>query len=59
VTSSGREACLLAGMDDFIGKPFTRASLHAVLSRWLDKHNEDGVTAPHARVTNIANESAG
>jgi CheY-like chemotaxis protein len=36
VTSSGRNACLAAGMDDFVGKPFTRASLHAVLARWLD-----------------------
>jgi CheY-like chemotaxis protein len=40
VTSSGRDACLAAGMDDFVGKPFTRASLHAVLARWLDERDE-------------------
>jgi DNA-binding response OmpR family regulator len=22
-------------MDDYVGKPFSRATLHAVLSRWL------------------------
>jgi hypothetical protein len=22
-------------MDDYLGKPFTRATLHAVLARWL------------------------
>jgi signal transduction histidine kinase/CheY-like chemotaxis protein/sugar lactone lactonase YvrE len=30
-----RERCLAAGMDDFIGKPFTLEELHATLSRWL------------------------
>jgi CheY-like chemotaxis protein len=34
-TSAGRHACYDAGMDDYIGKPFTRATLHAVLSRWI------------------------
>ena len=34
-TSAGREACFAAGMDDWLGKPFTRAALHAALSRWL------------------------
>ena len=31
----GREACLAAGMDGYLAKPFSRAALHAVLSRWL------------------------
>ena len=34
-TSAGRDACFEAGMDDYVGKPFNRATLHAVLSRWL------------------------
>ncbi len=34
-TSAGRAACMEAGMDDYLGKPFTRATLHAALSRWL------------------------
>jgi signal transduction histidine kinase/ligand-binding sensor domain-containing protein/DNA-binding response OmpR family regulator len=35
VTREGRSACLAAGMDDHLGKPFTREALHAMLRRWL------------------------
>jgi signal transduction histidine kinase/ligand-binding sensor domain-containing protein/CheY-like chemotaxis protein len=35
VTSAGRAACLAAGMDDHLAKPFRREALHAILSRWL------------------------
>jgi signal transduction histidine kinase/ligand-binding sensor domain-containing protein/CheY-like chemotaxis protein len=35
ITDAAREACVAAGMDDYVGKPFSRAALHAVLSRWL------------------------
>lgn len=38
-TSAGREACHAAGMNGYLGKPFSRAGLHAALARWLD---EDG-----------------
>jgi CheY-like chemotaxis protein len=31
-----RERCLSAGMDDYLAKPLTRQSLHAMLLRWLD-----------------------
>jgi signal transduction histidine kinase/ligand-binding sensor domain-containing protein/CheY-like chemotaxis protein/HPt (histidine-containing phosphotransfer) domain-containing protein len=34
-TPEGRAACLAAGMDDHLAKPFTREALHAVLRRWL------------------------
>jgi CheY-like chemotaxis protein len=30
-----REACLQQGMDDYLTKPFDRAALAAMLSRWL------------------------
>jgi len=35
VTSAGRAACLAAGMDDHLAKPFRREALHAILARWL------------------------
>ncbi len=34
-THEGRAACLAAGMDDHLAKPFTREALRAVLGRWL------------------------
>jgi signal transduction histidine kinase/ligand-binding sensor domain-containing protein/CheY-like chemotaxis protein len=34
-TSAGRQACFDAGMDDYLGKPFTRVTLHSVLTRWI------------------------
>jgi signal transduction histidine kinase/ligand-binding sensor domain-containing protein/CheY-like chemotaxis protein/HPt (histidine-containing phosphotransfer) domain-containing protein len=35
VTSAGRAACLAAGMDDHLAKPFRRETLHGMLTRWL------------------------
>jgi signal transduction histidine kinase/ligand-binding sensor domain-containing protein/CheY-like chemotaxis protein/HPt (histidine-containing phosphotransfer) domain-containing protein len=34
-TSEARAACMSAGMDDYLTKPFTREALHATLARWL------------------------
>jgi two-component system, sensor histidine kinase and response regulator len=35
--SEAREACLESGMDDFLSKPFERAKMTEVLSRWLPR----------------------
>ena len=34
-TDTGRDACLAAGMDDYLTKPFSREVLHATLLKWL------------------------
>jgi signal transduction histidine kinase/ligand-binding sensor domain-containing protein/CheY-like chemotaxis protein/HPt (histidine-containing phosphotransfer) domain-containing protein len=41
VTGTGRTACLAAGMDDHLAKPFRRETLHAVLTRWLGKPKQE------------------
>ena len=45
-TSAGRNACFDVGMDDYVGKPFSRATLHAVLSRWLATRCPEEQTLP-------------
>jgi CheY-like chemotaxis protein/HPt (histidine-containing phosphotransfer) domain-containing protein len=43
-----RQQCLAAGMDGFLGKPFTMSELHDTLARWLPENrghqtnNDDG-----------------
>ena len=34
-TRATREACFESGMDDYLGKPFSRATLRAALARWV------------------------
>jgi signal transduction histidine kinase/ligand-binding sensor domain-containing protein/CheY-like chemotaxis protein/HPt (histidine-containing phosphotransfer) domain-containing protein len=36
-TRAGRAACLAAGMDDYLAKPFRREMLHRMLEEWLEK----------------------
>ncbi|MBP8309412.1 MAG: response regulator [Burkholderiaceae bacterium] len=46
-----REQCLAAGMDDYITKPFSRADLHALLTRWGSAAAAARESAPAAPVT--------
>ena len=46
-TAAGREACLAAGMDDYLAKPFRREALHAMLAHWLgDKAQSEPAQEP-------------
>jgi CheY-like chemotaxis protein len=40
-TMATREACFAAGMNDYLGKPCSRASLRAILARWLPTETTD------------------
>ncbi|MEO7404563.1 MAG: response regulator, partial [Burkholderiales bacterium] len=40
-----RERCLLAGMDDHLGKPYRKADLRAVMERWRDAQAAHTATA--------------
>ena len=49
VTSAGRAACLAAGMDEHLAKPFRREALHGILARWLAGSREGSVSSAPAR----------
>jgi CheY-like chemotaxis protein/HPt (histidine-containing phosphotransfer) domain-containing protein len=44
-TPEGRIACLEAGMDDYLSKPFTREALRTTLARWLPAADAAHLTA--------------
>jgi CheY-like chemotaxis protein len=47
-TLDAREACVAAGMDDYLGKPLSSASLHTVLARYLPPQEERQLDATYA-----------
>ena len=46
VTSEDRDACMAAGMDDYLSKPIGIQALRTVLDRWGNRSREDGQPSP-------------
>lgn len=61
-SSEGRQACIAAGMDAYLAKPFTRQALHASLVRWLPIDTQETVqsasTAEAAASPSVATKAA-
>jgi signal transduction histidine kinase/ligand-binding sensor domain-containing protein/CheY-like chemotaxis protein/HPt (histidine-containing phosphotransfer) domain-containing protein len=59
-TAAGREACLAAGMDDYLAKPFRREALHGMLARWLkDKAQSEPAQEPRAAASMVVSAPPG
>ena len=48
VSSEDRERCLVAGMDDFISKPFVSSVLYVTIVQWLSARPRPRAAAPSA-----------
>jgi CheY-like chemotaxis protein len=48
-----RNLCLAAGMDDYLTKPVTTATIDGVLARWLPKKGEAAVTLDPERIREL------
>ena len=55
--SGSKEICLAAGMDDFVSKPFNRATLQAVIERWL--HPLSAPPPAQPATANVPNAESG
>jgi len=55
--SSDREKCELAGMSDYLAKPFNRQQLMDILSRWLDQTKTEPETMSEEPTTETISDS--
>jgi CheY-like chemotaxis protein len=46
-----REHCLQAGMDDYVSKPVSAATLHSILLKWTKPLTDVSVSEDRARIT--------
>ena len=56
IQDSDREQCRLAGMDDFVGKPFTVDEIENALGRWLTSTTTD-TARPDSTISPASTES--
>jgi len=59
VTARDREECLIAGMDDFLGKPLEIEQLHAMVGKWRAlQFNSAQASTPAAEVDEFVAKDA-
>jgi CheY-like chemotaxis protein len=51
VLPGDREACLRAGMDDYLGKPFTVKELRGMIDRWTKQNLSNSLVEEAGRVS--------
>jgi len=56
VFAENREACLAAGMNDFVAKPVDPAALYAALLKWLPATGEAPLVSPDPAVASVPSE---
>jgi two-component system, sensor histidine kinase len=56
--SGVRQACLLAGMDAYLSKPFSQHQLHTIVEEWLHRDNSPPPHVPMSPLPPLAQKAA-